>query len=437
MWPYHPELLEQPVPRYTSFPTAAEFEAIDAGDYSTAIESTSGDVSLYVHIPFCEKICHYCGCNTGAAGRRHRLESYLEALHREIETVSRLLPSNSQVRRIAFGGGSPNALAPTDFVRLVDDLIIRFGISDPVFSIELDPRTMSREWAEVIRALEIDRASLGVQTFAPHCQEAIGRVQSETLIAETTDLLRNAGVTSLNFDLMYGLPQQSNDDLSESLQRAVAFGADRIALFGYAHMPNLVPRQRAVDARFMPDRAARFEMAQIGFTYLCSNGFRAIGFDHFARSEDDPLAIAAQAGTLRRNFQGFTDDNARALIGLGASAISSFETLLAQNEKNSGRYRMLASDGRLATVRGRSRSTDDRTRGQVIEQLLCSGKAQISSETEAQVMPFLMPFLERGLACCEEGAISITPHGLPYSRAIAALFDPYLDHPPGRFSSAV
>lgn len=437
MWPYYPELLEQPVPRYTSFPTAAEFEAIDQGDLRFAIENTSGEVSLYVHIPFCEKICHYCGCNTGAAGRRHRLESYLDVLHHEIETVSRLLPSDAKVHRIAFGGGSPNALDPADFARLVDDLVTSFGVSDPAFSIELDPRTMSREWADTIGAIGIDRASLGVQTFAPQCQQAIGRIQPETLIAETTELLRKAGVTSLNFDLMYGLPRQTHDDLLDTLQRSVEFGADRVALFGYAHVPHVVPRQRAVDCSSMPDGADRFAMAHLGFSYLRSSGYSAIGFDHFARTGKDPLAVAARAGILRRNFQGFTDDSAPSLIGLGASAISSFETLLAQNEKNSGRYRMLASDGRLATVRGIRRLIDDRNRGRVIEQLLCSGKANVSQELEANAMPALRPFLDRGLVTCEDGTIRITAEGLPYSRTIAASFDPYREHLPGRFSSAV
>lgn len=236
---------------------------------------------------------------------------------------------------------------------------------------------------------------------------------------------------------MYGLPLQSSDDLLDTLQRTVALGADRIALFGYAHMPHVVPRQRAVDCRSMPDREARFAMAQLGFTFLGSAGFSAIGIDHFARADSDPLAVAARKGTLRRNFQGFTDDDARSLIGLGASAISSFDTLLAQNEKNSGRYRMLASDGRIATVRGVSRSVDDRIRARVIEQLLCSGKAQVPPELEAETIPLLRPFLDRGLLSCEDGTISITLDGLPYSRAISAQFDPYREHLPARFSSAV
>jgi oxygen-independent coproporphyrinogen-3 oxidase len=178
-------------------------------------------------------------------------------------------------------------------------------------------------------------------------------------------------------------------------------------------------------------------MAELGFTYLRSHGFSAIGFDHFACSATDPLAIAAQTGRLRRNFQGFTDDDASSLIGLGASAISSFETLLAQNEKNSGRYRMLASDGRIATIRGVSRSPDDQVRGRVIEQLLCWGKAQVPPELEAETSPLLRPFMDRGLASREDGTISITPDGLPYSRAIAAQFDPYREDLPDRFSSAV
>ena len=213
MWPYHPDLLATPVPRYTSYPTAAEFGEIAPDAYRVALEGVRGDVSLYIHIPFCEKICFYCGCNTGASGRRQRLESYLSALHREIELVASLVPAEARVRRIAFGGGSPNAIAPVDFVRLIDSLTVNFQLADPVLSIELDPRTMTADWAEVIGKVGIQRASMGVQTFAAHCQEAIGRVQSEDCIVRSVDWLRDAGVSSLNFDLMYGLPGQSRDDL--------------------------------------------------------------------------------------------------------------------------------------------------------------------------------------------------------------------------------
>ena len=437
MWPYHPDLLAVPVPRYTSFPTAAEFAEIEVQAYRHALERLAGDVSLYVHIPFCEKICFYCGCNTGAAGRRHRLESYLEALHREIETVSALLPPGTRVRRVSFGGGSPNAIAPTDFVRLVDALTIRFGLLDPIWSIELDPRTMSREWGTVIERVGIQRASLGVQTFAAHCQQRIGRVQSEDMILRTTDMLRDAGVTSLNFDLMYGLPGQERDDLLDSLQRTRVLGADRIALFGYAHVPHVIPRQRAIDDSELPGQAERFAMASLGFAYLVTHGYMPVGFDHFARAGGDPLARAAIEGTLHRNFQGFTDDDAPNLIGLGASAISAFPQLLVQNEKNSGRYRMRAGAGYLTADRGIQRTADDRLRGKVIEGLLCTGRAHVGPFLAREIRDALAPFIKRGLALLSGDQLEILADGLPYARTIAALFDPYRQHSPRRFSSAV
>lgn len=437
MWPYYPDLLATPVPRYTSFPTAAEFGEIGVQDYREALSQVEGDVSLYVHIPFCEKICYYCGCNTGHSGRRHRLESYLDALDSEIRLVASLLPQGTRVRRVAFGGGSPNAIGPMDFVRLVQNLTIRFNLADPVFSIELDPRTMTRDWAAAIASVGVERASMGVQTFATHCQQAIGRVQEESLIMQTVDWLRDAGVTSLNFDLMYGLPGQTRDDLLDSLQRTRILGADRVALFGYAHVPHLVPRQRVIDASNLPDQEDRFAMAELGYVYLCTHGYAPVGFDHFARAGSDPLAHAATAGTLRRNFQGFTDDDAPNLIGLGSSAISGFPTLLAQNEKNSGRYRMMATQGILPVTRGIRRSADDRQRAAMIEQLLCQGQTRVSAAFLEDIADRLTPFVDRHLASMEGDELIINPRGLPYARTIAALFDPYRQHSATRFSSAV
>lgn len=437
MWPYHPDLLATPVPRYTSFPTAAEFGEIHASDYRAALNTAQGDVSLYIHIPFCEKICFYCGCNTGHSGRRHRLESYLAALDAEIKLVADQLPQGPKVRRIAFGGGSPNAITPIDFVRLVENLTVHFNLVDPVFSIELDPRTMTRDWARVIGSVGITRASMGVQTFAPHCQQAIGRVQEEELIMQAVDWLRDSGVSSLNFDLMYGLPGQSRDDLMDSLQRSRILGADRIALFGYAHVPHMVPRQRVIDASNLPDQETRFAMAELGYVYLCTHGYAPVGFDHFAKAGSDPLAHAAMNGTLHRNFQGFTDDAAPNLVGLGSSAISSFPGLLAQNEKNSGRYRMMASQGMLPVTRGIGRSADDQARGAIIEQLLCHNRARATPLLLAKLQSRLAPFIERGLAMVQGDEVIIAPRGLPYARTIAAMFDPYRQNSASRFSSAV
>ncbi|PKB25520.1 oxygen-independent coproporphyrinogen-3 oxidase [Novosphingobium kunmingense] len=437
MWPYHPDLLTVPVPRYTSYPTAADFGAIDAALLPSAISGATGDISLYVHIPFCEQICHYCGCNTGAAGRRQRLDSYLAALAREIGTVSALLQPGARVRRVSFGGGSPNALDPIAFIRLFDRLIVAFGLTDPIMSIELDPRSMTADWMKALRTVGVQRASLGVQTFASHCQQAIGRVQDEDTIVRSVDWLREAGVSSLNFDLMYGLPGQSRDDLTDALHRTRVLGADRIALFGYAHVPHVVPRQRAIDATALPDQAERFAMASLGHTYLASHGYVPVGFDHFARAGGDPLARAALEGRVRRNFQGFTDDDAPNLVGLGASAISQFPHLIAQNEKNSGRYRMLAGDGLLTADRGIVRTADDQQRGAAIEALLCQGRARLTDDLMGEIAPRLQPFIDQGLVTSSKGWVVLAPDGLPYARTVAALLDRFRAGSPRQFSAAV
>lgn len=436
MWPYHPELLDTPVPRYTSYPTAADFGAILPAELREQIEQASGDISLYLHIPFCEKICFYCGCNTGASGRRQRVESYLAALHEEMELVAALLPRSARVRRIAFGGGSPNAIEPHEFLALVNALDRLFRLDQTEWSIELDPRSMTRSWGGAIAEAGVTRASMGVQTFAKPCQKAIGREQDDALICRSIDWLRAAGVTSLNFDLMYGLPHQTPDDLADSLDTTRRLGADRIAVFGYAHVPHLVPRQRLIPEDALPDRDARFAMAAQAFEFLTSVGYAAVGFDHFALPHD-PMAKALRDGTLRRNFQGFTDDPGEVLIGLGASAISGFAGLIAQNEKNTGRYRMMVSQGMLTASVGIRRSGEDRMRAQVIEALLCTGRARLSPCLYNGVRAALDLFVARGLARFDGEELTIVPDSLPYARVIASLFDSYRSSTQTRFSSAI
>lgn len=437
MWPYIPRLLETPVPRYTSFPTAAEFaEGLVQTDYEQELERLSGTISLYVHIPFCDKICWYCGCNTGAANKKQRLSSYLDALHREIELVAEKLPSGIKVGRISFGGGSPNAIAPVDFVRLYDAITLAFDLDNPVISLELDPRSLTQDWVPVLKFIGATRASLGVQTFAPHCQAAIGRIQPLCMIDRSTRWLREAGVTSLNYDLMYGLPGQTCYDLHHSLMLADDLGADRLAVFGYAHVPHLIPRQRRIDGSNLPDTQQRFAMAQFAHDFCTEQGMLPIGFDHFARAAD-PLAVVAAEGKVRRNFQGFTDDPAVAVIGLGASSISSLPGMLIQNDKNSGRYRMQLSQSRLPVALGIRRRAEDQQRGQVIEDLLCNGRAAPSLAQLETAWERLAPFIEEGVCNILDQELVIAEHGLPYARGIAAAFDPYRKTNTQRFSSAV
>jgi len=427
MWPYHPDLLARPVPRYTSYPTAMEFDQhVGRSNQARALETIAAGTpaSLYVHIPYCREICWYCGCNTGAANRSARLSGYLDALEREILTVARQLRHRARIDRIAFGGGSPNAVPPIRFVRLLDRLITEFDAANAQISIELDPRTLDDDWYAVIAAARVASASLGCQTFAPHVQAAIGRIQPLAMIEPATARLRAAGVTSLNFDLMYGLPGQSRDDLEATLSETIRLAPERIALFGYAHLPAAISRQRRIDARQLPGPRERFDHAALGFDRLTRAGYDAVGFDHFARP-GDPLAIAARHGRLRRNFQGFTDDPSPLVLGLGASAISLFPDLIVQNEKLAGRYRMLVTSGHLASSRGVARPADVRMRAAIIEQLLCSRHAHIPGEILAPVRGLLGSFADRGLLVVGTDSLTITPAGLPYARVIAAAFDSY------------
>ena len=436
MWTYHPELLATAVPRYTSYPTAADFGPLEDGALERAIAGADGDISLYLHIPFCEAICFYCGCNTAVAGKAARVEAYLAALHQEIATMGSLLPQGAQVRRIAFGGGSPNAIATTDFLGIVEALHAHLPLDAPEWSIELDPRSLTADWSGVIAATGITRASMGVQTFAVHCQKAIGREQSLAMICRSTEWLRQGGVTSLNFDLMYGLPHQSESDLEDSLDYTRKLGADRIAVFGYAHVPHLVPRQAMIREADLPGPAARFAMASEAHRILTAHGYDAIGFDHFAMPHD-PMARAARGGTLRRNFQGFTDDPSDVLIGLGASSISGFPGLLAQNEKHTATYRKRCAEGRLSARHGIVRKAEDQRRGAVIEALLCQGAAMLPDDLLADAAPRLAPFIAAGMARLDGDILTIPAEGLPYARVIAALFDAYRAAAPRTFSSAI
>lgn len=436
MWPFYPELLETPVPRYTSYPTAADFGPLEPNALSQAIAGASGDISLYLHIPFCEKICYYCGCNTGAANKRLRVMSYLAALHQEIETVAALLPRDAKVRRIAFGGGSPNAIRAREFIDLVDAIHRNFWLEDTEWSIELDPRSFDSVFASAIEDAGITRASMGVQTFAAHCQQAIGRVQSDAMICRSIDMLRSAGVQSLNFDLMYGLPYQTEEDLADSLSYTRLLGADRIAVFGYAHVPHLVPRQKMIDASALPGKEERFAMAALAYVDLVDHGYQAVGFDHFALPFDS-IAKAARNGSLRRNFQGFTEDQSEVLIGLGASAISGFPHLIAQNEKNTGLYRKRASLGEITASHGIERDREDQLRGGVINDLLCTGETQLSPCLLNRHGKQLAPFVESGLAELKGLALRILPAGLPYARILASVFDGYRKAATKSFSSAI
>lgn len=447
MYRYLPDLAARSAPRYTSYPTAVEFHGgVGAAEQRLALDNVGEDerVSLYVHVPYCHQICWYCGCNTSSAGKASRLSSYVAALMAEIGTVGGLM--RGRVGAIQFGGGSPNALEPEAFAGVMAAIRERFDVADDAeIAVELDPRTFNAGYAAMLAAQGVSRVSLGVQTFADHVQRRINRIQPCRSIADAVRDLRHAGIRHINFDLMYGLPEQTADDIAETIAAVLRLRPDRVAMFGYAHMPRLIPRQRAIEDAALPDPEARFAQSVLAGELFTAAGYQAIGFDHFALPEDS-LAIAATEGRMRRNFQGFTDEAGSAVIGLGASAISQFDDLIVQNEKNIGRYRLRVGNGGLAGARGVARMPDARLRGAVIERLLCDGAVDVKAVAQAMdmaperligVWAALRDYADREIVFAQGWRLTIAPWARPYGRLVAAAFDAYRGVGATGFSRAV
>lgn len=432
---FHPDLAALPVPRYTSYPTAAQFHAgVSAADQGRALAAVpaGASVSLYLHVPFCRQICWYCGCNTGVAAS-DRLRRYEKALLAEIATVASLM--KGRVHAVQFGGGSPNALASPVLTRIIASLRDHFDFAaDAEIAMELDPRAIQPGDAAALAAAGVSRISLGVQTFAPHVQALINRIQPFDTIRAAVELFRVAGINAINFDLMYGLPGQSVIDLTETIEQALQLRPGRVAVFGYAHMPSAIARQRMISDLDLPGPAARFAMSAAAHRLFTAAGYAAIGFDHFARP-DDSLAEAAASGTMIRNFQGYAAEAGTALVGLGATAISQFDGLIVQNDKHLGQWEAAVNAGRLAGNRGVVVTDDDAQRGDVIARLLCDGMVDVP-EPLADALTVLAPHAARGLVRLHGRQVALTPDGWPYARLIASAFDAHLKTPQ-RHSRAV
>jgi oxygen-independent coproporphyrinogen III oxidase len=425
---FHPDLAALPVPRYTSYPTAAQFhDGVGAAEQGRALAAIApgAPVSLYLHVPFCRQICWYCGCNTGVAAN-DRLKRYEKALLAEIAMVAGRM--RGRVIAVQFGGGSPNALAAPVLARIIAALRSQFDVaSDAEIAMELDPRAIRPGDAAVLAAAGVNRISLGVQSFAPHVQKLINRLQPFDTIMAAVDQFRAAGINAINFDLMYGLPGQSVVDLTETIEQALLLKPDRVAVFGYAHMPSAIARQRMISDLDLPGPAARFAMSTAAHRLFTAAGYAAIGFDHFALANDS-LAQAAADGAMIRNFQGYATQAGVAVIGLGATAISQFPGLIVQNDKHLGHWEAAVNAGRLAGVRGVTVNDDDAQRGEVIARLLCDGMVDVP-EPLADALPRLAPHAARGLVRLHGRQVELTPDGWPYARLIASAFDAHLKAP--------
>lgn len=442
------KFLDRTVPRYTSYPTAPHFvPTISADTYASWLAHLPqpATLSLYLHVPFCEKLCLYCGCHTKATRRQAPVEAYTERLLQELDLVA----ARTGCRRVVqlhWGGGTPSILGVERFYRIIAQLDLRFDLSATVeHAIELDPRHVTQRLAQVLADIGINRASLGVQDFSPHVQRAIGREQSFETVAQAVGFLRNAGIKDINFDLMYGLPGQTVDDVRRTVTLAHELQPQRLAVFGYAHVPWFKPHQRQLDESILPGVGLRVAQAAAAHDTLVALGYQAIGLDHYADPADS-LAVAARRRRLRRNFQGYTTDLADALIGLGASAIGRLPQGYVQNAPDIGGYARAIGARQLATKRGIAFSADDRVRARIIEEVMCHldcDIAQLATQHDFQADAFdqeiesLRPFEAEGLVRIDGRRIAVEEKGRPYLRLIAAAFDAHLASGHARHSVAV
>lgn len=435
------------VPRYTSYPTAPHFSpSVGAADYLSWLHRLPAEAcaSLYLHIPFCRAMCWYCGCHTTVAAREAPVERYLEALHREMELVAQGIGRRLPARHLHFGGGTPTIMAPDQMRATMLKLRETFALTeDAEIAIEIDPRTLSDDMARTLGDSGFNRASLGVQSFDHQVQRAINRIQSFDVTRDAVRALRRNGIASINFDLIYGLPHQTVQSCLDTVDRALALGPDRLAVFGYAHVPAFKLHQRKIDASTLPDSESRFAQSRAIADSLTRAGYVEIGLDHFALA-NDPLAVTAAAGRLKRNFQGYTTDDAEVLLGLGASSIGRLPQGFVQNEVRIGEYQRLVGEGRLPIARGYRLTEEDRLRGAVIERLMCENRvdlgaicAEFGRDWHALIADVpLGSFVADGLIEAEETRFVVKPHARPLVRSIAAAFDAYLDQA-GRYSRAV
>jgi oxygen-independent coproporphyrinogen-3 oxidase len=437
----------QSVPRYTSYPTAPNFSAaVNAGVHAQWLNALpeATPLSLYLHVPYCVELCHYCGCNTHAVRRMEPIERYVGDLITEISLVAK--HSNAKkVRRIHWGGGTPSIVGPEGLARISHALAKYFNLSElNEHAIELDPRRTDTDIAKSLVAIGVNRANFGVQEFCARVQHAIGRIQPFAVVEAAVNRIRKVGIENIGIDLMYGLPHQTAEDVRFSATLGARLRPQRVAIFGYAHVPWFKKQQRLIDARTLPDAEQRYRQALAAQEAWLANGYQAVGIDHFVLP-DDNLAIAAKNGTLHRNFQGYTDDDCPVLIGLGASAISRFPSGYAQNHPAVAAYSSEVGYGRLPTVRGAELSAEDVLRAEIIERLMCDFWVDIERLVAKHRLPTIFSrelahvdlLAAQGLARRSGRLVEVTSVGKPFARIVASVFDSYLEKKQTRHSVAV
>jgi oxygen-independent coproporphyrinogen-3 oxidase len=448
---------DTPGPRYTSYPTADRFgDHFGPADAAAALTrlaltapATTGPISVYVHIPFCESLCYYCACNKIITRHHERAAAYLDLLEAEMQMVAERLGRHRRVSQLHFGGGSPTFLSDAELARLVGSLEQVFELSaDVEMSIEVDPRTVTPQRLAALRVLGFNRLSFGVQDFDADVQRAVHRVQPFDSVRVLIEAARALGFGSINADLIYGLPKQTASSFERTLRQVCELKPERIALYAYAHLPTVFKPQRRILADDLPGPAERTRMLAAAIGAFLSDGYEYIGMDHFARA-DDALAIAKREGRLQRNFQGYSTHKDCDLIGLGASAISRVAGTYYQNAKALPEYDAAIGRGHLPVVRGVALTADDSVRRAAIMDLMCQGRLEFDALDDAfgidarsyfdAELQRLRSFADAGLVTLDADGVVVSDKGWYVIRAIAMVFDAYLpaSAQAGRFSRVV
>jgi oxygen-independent coproporphyrinogen-3 oxidase len=429
-------------PRYTSYPTAPLFSSeFTAGDLRQEIietnKVTDRPLSLYFHFPFCAKLCYFCGCNMRVTHDRKLISQYNEYLKKEIDLIAPLVSRDRKVVQMHWGGGTPSYLLPEEILEVGNYIKERFDFADDIeASVEIDPRNMVREHIEAFAGAGFNRTSFGVQDFNLRVQQAINRVQSEEITRQVVEWAREFGFRSINLDLIYGLPYQTIETFSETVDKVIDISPDRVAVFNYAHVPWLKKHQAVMPTEAMPSPDQRLAILKMTSEKLTAGGYEYIGMDHFAKPTDE-LAIAKNEGTLYRNFQGYSTKAGTDLYAFGTSAISQFENVYAQNQKDIKAYYAAVDSGKLATNVGYRMTRDDHIRKDVIMQLMCDleiDKGEVEKkfgiefdEYFKQDIPKLERFANEGLVTVDDNKIRVIDSGILVIRNIAMCFDAYLE----------